>query len=133
LKKFSIFLFVLLLLAGCSQKVYRNTDLEGSIQSMVKDESKSEINLVSLTKFDWDKAFLITPYSTPEGIKKQLGVDFKDPSNIDFRDDIYLLVFLNGDKVVQYAEVKRSQSDFSIGDKEFLTPASDSINIRRDK
>lgn len=41
-------------------------------------------------------AFHFTPYTTQEGINEQLAVDFIDQSNIDSRDDIYLLVFLNG-------------------------------------
>jgi hypothetical protein len=118
------------MLVGCSQ-VKHNTELEKSIQSIIKDKSKSEININSLADFDWDKAFLIMPYSNQESIKDQLGVEFQDPSNMESRDDIFLLVFLNGDDVVQYAELNREQSDFSIGEKEYLTPSDAWISIRR--
>ena len=110
MKKISVFVLLLLLLVGCSQSdVQHNTDLEESIYSIVENENKSLININLLTTFDWDEAFLFTPYSTQEGIEEQLGTDFKDPSNIDTRDDIYLLVFLNKNKVVQYAEIERQR------------------------
>lgn len=128
MKKLTVLILLLLLLAGCNQ---RNVVLEDSINAIVKDESKSEIKIQSLTNIDWDKAFLFTPYSTEESIKEQMGIKFKDKSNIDFRDDIYLLVFLYEDKVVQYVEIKRQGSDFSTGEKNYLTPTDDVISIER--
>lgn len=120
------------LLVGCSQSnVQNNIDVENSIYSMVEDKNKSEIGIKSLTSFDWDKAYLFTPYSTQEAIEEELGTDFKDPSNISTRDDIYLLVFLDGDKVVQYVEMERQGSDFSIGKEGHLTPSNDVISIER--
>ncbi|MBE1554493.1 membrane lipoprotein lipid attachment site-containing protein [Sporosarcina limicola] len=132
MKRITFIIFTLLLLVGCSQSsVQQNTELEESIYSIVEDKNISEININSLTNFDWDKAFLFTPYTSQESIKEQLGVNFKDPSNIDIRDDIYLLVFLNDKKVVHYAEINRQQCSFSIAEKEYLTPSNDSINIDR--
>lgn len=132
MKKITVFILLLFLLVGCSQSnVQHNTDLEDSIYSIVKDKSKSEISIKSLTTFDWDKAFLFTPYSTQEVIEEELGTDFKDPSNISTRDDIYLLVFLNREKVVQYGEIERQGSDFSIGEKGHLTSSEDVISIER--
>jgi uncharacterized protein YxeA len=132
LKKIIVFILLLFLLVGCSQSnVQHNIDLEDSIYSIVEDTNKSEISIKSLTTFEWDKAFLFAPYSTQEGIEEQLGTDFEDPSNINMRDDIYLLVFLNGDKVVQYIEIERQGSDFSIGEKGHLTPSDDVISIER--
>ena len=132
MKKLSVFGLILLLLVGCSQSgVQHNTGLEKAIYSVVGDKDKSEIDLKLLTTFDWDKAFLFTPYSTQEGIEEQLGTDFKSSSNIGARDDIYLLVFLNNNKVVQYAEIERQGGDFSIGEKGYLTPSDDMIHIER--
>lgn len=131
MKKITIIIFSLLLLVGCSQSsVQQNRELEESIHSIVEDKNISEININSLTNFDWDKAFLFAPYTTQKSIDEQLGIDFKDPSKIDIRDDIYLLVFLNDNKVVHYAEINRQQSDFSVGEKEYLTPSNASINIK---
>ncbi|WP_082892554.1 hypothetical protein [Rossellomorea aquimaris] len=132
MKKVSVIVLLFLLLVGCSQSdVQHDTELEEAIYSVVGDQNKSEINIRSLTTFDWEKALLFTPYSTQEGIEEQLGFDFKDPSNIDTRDDIYLLVFLNNDKVVQYIEIARQGTDFSIGEKGYLTPSDNVISIER--
>ncbi|MFZ7945979.1 hypothetical protein [Neobacillus sp. 19] len=132
MKKVIIVILSLYLLVGCSDSnVHQNKKLEESIHTVVENKSKSEINITSLAKFTWDKAFIFPPYTTQESIDEQLDVHFKDPSNIDKRDDIYLLVFLNKGKVVQYAEIKRQKSDFSIGEKKFLTPSSASIKIVR--
>lgn len=74
MKKTSILIFLILLLAGCNQ---RDTNLENSISSIVEDSNKSEINVNTLTDIEWDKAFLFTPYSTTKGIEEQLGIKYK--------------------------------------------------------
>ncbi len=126
-------LLLLLLLTGCSylNKVHHHVELEKSINSIVEDENNTEIIMKTLTDFDWDKGFLFTPYSSQEGIDEKLGVYFKDPSNMDWRDDIYLLVFMKDDKVVQYVEMDRHGADFESGEQEYLTPSNDVILIER--
>nr|WP_246017790.1 hypothetical protein [Mesobacillus subterraneus] len=128
MKHFAIVFLFLLVLAGCSQQ---NSDLEKSIYSIVEYPSNSQVDIGSLTDFEWDKAFLFPPYTSPEEMEEQLGRDFKDPSNIQSRDDIYLLVFVKDDKVVKYAEIDRQQADFSIGNKEYLTPDDSVFEIER--
>ena len=130
MKQVTFYILLILFLAWCSN-VSHNTGLEKSIFSIVEDKNNSEIRINSLTTFDWEKAFIFTPYSTQEGIEEQLGVNFNDPSDIDWRDDIYLLVFLNDDKVVQYIEIDRQGADFTIGEKKHLTPSDDLITIER--
>lgn len=132
MKPITIFIFSLLFLVGCNQSsVQHNTELEESFNSIVEDKNNSEVSIKTLAKFNWDKAILFEPYTTQDEINELLGVDFKDPSNIDMRDDIYLLVFLSDSKVVQYAEINRQQSDFSIEENEYLTPSNDLIIIER--
>lgn len=132
LKKTIFFIPLLFLLIGCGQSnSEHNKDLENSIFSIVEDEDNSKIEIDSLTSFNWDKAFLFTPYSPQEHIEEELGTDFKDPSNISMRDDIYLLVFLEGDKAVQYVEMERQGADFSTEEKGHLTPSNDVIHIKR--
>jgi len=135
IKRVGIVLFSFLLLTGCNDSnIKRNTEFEQDIQSaliMVSDNSDSEIYINALVNFEWDKAFLIKPYTSQEEIKEQVGVKFKDQSNISSRDDIYLLIFLNQDKVIQYVEIDRLKTSFSLGDKEYLTPSNDVIYIER--
>lgn len=98
---------------------------------MVSDNSTSAHYIDSFVDFKWDKAFLVQPYTTQTDLEKQLGVKFTDPSNIGTRDDIYLLIFVNENKVVQYAEIERLKTTFSLGDKEYLEPSNDIIYIER--
>jgi hypothetical protein len=127
----SLFL-VFVLIVGCSHNdIEHNKGLEKSIYSMVKDRTNKEIEVNSIADFKWDKAYLFEPYSTEEHIEKQLGVKYEDPSNISRRDDIYLLVFLNEGKVVQYAEINRQKGNFSTGGKEYLSPSEDGLKIER--
>lgn len=135
IKRMGVLLFALLLLIGCNDNnIKRNKELEEDVKSfiiMVSDDSDSELHLNGIVDFDWDKAFLLTPYTSQEEIEKQVGVKLKDLSKISLRDDIYLLIFLNNDEVVQYAEINRLQTTFSLSDQEYLTPSNDLIYIER--
>lgn len=130
-----IILSLVVVLMGCNDNdIERNTELENALTSMislVSDNSASETNMKDLINFEWDKAFLIKPYTSEAEIEKQIGVNFKDESNIGSRDDIYLLIFLNDDKVVQYAELTRQQCDFSLKEEEYLTPSNDLLYVIR--
>jgi hypothetical protein len=136
LKKVAVFTFILIFLVlvgvvGSKSFDKRNLDLEKTVYSLVEDINNTEIHINSVTNFNWDKAFLFEPYSGQEILTKEIGVNYKDSSNIAMRDDIYLLVFLNESKVVHYAEIKRQGCSFSIGENKYLTPANDLLKISR--
>lgn len=123
---------LLIILTSCSQSVgIHNKVLEKSISSALEKESVKEIDLNTLTDFDWDKAYIFTPYTTQETINKQLGVKFKDPSNIDYRDDIYLIVFLGKNKVVQYIEIPTKYGYLSNENKDGFTPSDAILKIKK--
>jgi len=121
------------LLGSTLDYVPRNKNLEQSIEAAMKnkakDEDRIEVDIVSLTNFDWDQAFLFTPYTPQESIDEQLKIHFKDPSNIDTRDDIYLMIFMKDDKVVQYAEINKEEAYLSMGEEGYLTPTKANIDI----
>ncbi|WP_096271268.1 hypothetical protein [Paucisalibacillus globulus] len=121
-----VFIILLLVIAGCSNANH-NVDLGKSLQSIVEDKSNSEINLSSWTSFDWEKAFLFSPYTSQEEMEKQLGANFNDQSNLAWRDDIYLLVFKDKEKVIQYVEVEHQGVNLTIGENKYLTPSDDLI------
>lgn len=135
IKQIAVILLSLLLITGCNNSdTIRNTEIEKRLHSsiiMVSDNSTSKTYLNTFDDFEWDKAFLVQPYTTQADIEKQIGVKFTDPSNIGSRDDIYLLVFVNEGKAVQYAEIERLHTTFSLEDKEYLEPTNDVIYIER--
>ncbi|MER2029937.1 MAG: hypothetical protein ABS903_12290 [Solibacillus sp.] len=135
IKQIVVILLSLLLITGCNDSdIKRNTEIEERLHYsiiMVSDNSTSKTYLNTFDDFEWDKAFLVQPYTTQEDIEKQIGVKFKDSSNIGSRNDIYLLVFVEEGKAVQYAEIERLHTTFSLGDKEYLEPTNDVIYIER--
>ncbi|MER2112157.1 MAG: hypothetical protein ABS960_05640 [Solibacillus isronensis] len=135
IKQIVVILLSLLLITGCNDSdIKRNTEIEERLLSsiiMVSDNSTSKTYLNTFDDFEWDKAFLVQPYTTQADIEKQIGVKFTDSSNIGSRDDIYLLVFVDEGSAVQYAEIERLHTTFSLGDKEYLEPSNDVIYIER--
>jgi major membrane immunogen (membrane-anchored lipoprotein) len=130
LKKATVLILaIILLLTGCSTE--QNTELEESINSVIEDKNNNEININTLTTFDWNEAHLFAPYTTSEGIEEQLGFKYRDKSNIRWKDDIFLLVFVKDDKAIQYAEIDHQGSNLSIKGQSYLTPLEDVIHIDR--
>lgn len=121
----------LIILNGCSKEDLRNQELEKTIFEIVAEQSKNEIDLLQLTEFEWDHAFLFSPYTDQEHINETLGFSFKDKSQIAIRDDIYLLVFTRENQVVAYAEVDRQQANYTVPGDASLSPEHPLITIER--
>ncbi|MFN7252895.1 MAG: hypothetical protein ACK4M9_19305 [Anaerobacillus sp.] len=130
MKKVTIFFFVLVLLVGCGSK--QDKKLEKTLFEIIGEEENTQIDIAEMTKFSWDKAFLFEPYTNESYMSYQLGVDFKDRSNLDWREDIYLLVFLYEDKVTKFIEIERQRSTFHLDEgRDYLTPEDAIIYINR--
>lgn len=123
----------LLVLAGCSfGGPEENKTLEKTISSEIQHKKTDSIKLSSETSFQWDKAYLFDPYTTQEGMNKQLGFKFKDPGSLHSRDDIQLLLFVKNDKVVQYAQISRKNGELINQKEDGYTPKDDVIKIRKE-
>lgn len=106
MKKDFMLISSILLLSSCSQgKVHHNKELEKAIISIMIDEGTGEIELNELTDFTWDKAYIITLYTTNEAVKERIGG--KDPSNMEIRDDVNAIIFIEDGKTIQYVEIAR--------------------------
>lgn len=116
------------LLVGCQQ--HSHTKLEEAIFAIVEEETFTEFNLSPFTNFPWEKAAIFEPYTTQDKIEETLGVKLIQTGGIEYRDDIFLLVFTNKNKVVQYALLQRNAFAFNSVD-EIMTPGSDLIKIIR--
>ncbi|WNB91011.1 hypothetical protein [Bacillus sp. NEB1478] len=128
MRRLLLLLFSLTLLMSCSVGVRHNQNLEQSILSAQKKDTKVDLN--ELTDFKWDKAFLFPPYTDQATINETLGFTFNDPSEIKNRDDIYLLIFVNEEKVVQYAKVSRKYGEL-IPEEEIITPSKAVLKVAR--
>ncbi|MFG6494841.1 hypothetical protein P8610_05745 [Fictibacillus sp. UD] len=124
-----LIVFSVLLLSSCSFGAMHNKNLEQSIHSVMKDEGN--LNLNKVAEFEWDEAHLFPPYTLQSDINKQLGFTFKDPSSIKSRDDIFLLLFVDNQKVVQYVKVSRKYGELIPKNYQPLTPSSASFEVKR--
>ncbi|WP_019240868.1 MULTISPECIES: hypothetical protein [Bacillus] len=132
MKKVILIVVTLLLLGGCkSTATLHNSAFEEKINEIIKENRSKEIDINNLVDFTWDRAYIFPPYTTQESINKELGISFKDPSDIEVRDDIHLIVFKHDNKVVQYAEILRRYGDLVAKHLDRITPSDSIILIRR--
>lgn len=110
---FSYFIYVSFHEGIIKQKIFeiklKNT-IENNWQNGVK-----EINLKDVTEFEWEKVYIFQPYTQKEFIDEKLGFDFEDneESGIEYYDNITLLIFVEGDKVVFFHDLPNTIADLS--------------------
>lgn len=114
-----------LILSGCSslaqptEQSASPKNLDQDLISMVEKKKgsneKISFKVRSLTNFEWEKMYVFAPYTPTAEINRALGFNWEDASGtgIDRRDDITLLVFANGGKVVDRVLYPRGRGDFS--------------------
>jgi hypothetical protein len=128
-----ILLFIFCLLVGqmLGYKDIRHKELERSLHTALQCDVHN-VNIVSLTDFQWDKAYVFPPYTPVEVMRDELGVQsYKDWSGLGFRDDINLLVFLHGDQIVHYAEMNIKDGNFVQHDSLSFTPSHAILTVQR--
>ncbi|MFP3888166.1 hypothetical protein U8V97_22235 [Priestia filamentosa] len=132
MKKY-IFLFMFCLLVGhmLGYKDIRHKELERSLHTALQGDVHN-VNIASLTDFQWDKAYVFPPYTTVEGMRDELGVQsYRDWSGLGFRDDINLLVFLHGNQIVHYAEMNIKDGHFVQNEELSFTPSHATLTVQR--
>ncbi|MTP79383.1 hypothetical protein GMB70_12050 [Turicibacter sanguinis] len=126
IKIFCIFTTILLL-CGCSTKFNRFDDSE--LKSfLVEDEQYFDFSFVNM--FEWDKVYIIPPYTSRQTISDKIGIQFNLPTTIQSSDTVNLLIFINKNKVVKYDEVPRRIVDFDISDTTLITLENSKVKIR---
>lgn len=82
--------------------------------STVTDSIGKEIVINSITNFNWDSLYVITPYTPKEVISSRFGFNPYDESyaEISSRDDINLLLFVKEKKVILTVEYPIDKGDF---------------------
>ncbi|KZZ83041.1 hypothetical protein [Bacillus sp. SJS] len=117
--------------SGCSQNVKESQSLKKDIRSEM-NLHKSEFRLSHAADFSWEKAYIFGPYTTEDEIEKELGMPFKNESNLEQREDMNIIVFVKGNRVIMYAEIPRSYGDFLVRDLP-ITPKKDQIRFQEIK
>jgi len=84
-----------------------------SFRTVVRGQGQiSQFDLADVTSFDWGVVHVFGPYASKEMFNEAVPW-WIDNRGIDFRDDINLLVFEDGDRVVLTVEVPRGICDFA--------------------
>ncbi|BDH60281.1 hypothetical protein MTP04_04110 [Lysinibacillus sp. PLM2] len=95
-----------------------DTKLSEGIQSLI-EQGEKEIDLTTLTDFEWNVAEEFGPYTTNEAIEESMDIRFKgDNGGIDILDDRILIVFANENNAVRTVVLKRF--DVTIRDNKIL-------------
>ena len=72
------------------------------------------IDLAALTDFSWSRLVIFPPYTPLDRIDRQLGQPWPEAkkTQIQASDTFYLLVFLQGNVVVEHVKFPRTLGDF---------------------
>lgn len=111
----------LLLSCGQADKLQSDKELEDLIKENVLS-GQPILNLDSIAQFAWDSIIILTPYANPEDISQRFKIDLSKigTSNIEHRDDINVLIFVDDGNPVTVVEYPRYPGDFSTNDIEFI-------------
>mgnify|MGYP006865369313 CR=1 FL=1 len=84
-------------------------------------QGEKEIDLTTLTNFEWDAVSAFGPYTTNDQIEESMGIRFKgDNGGINVLEDRFLLVFANGKYAVKTVVLSRKYGEFKVKDEKLL-------------
>ena len=92
-------------------KLEENKSLISKIESVVK--TSSSIDFKTITDFQWDKLYIITPYGQPENTLKENNIKWINiDKSIEVSDGINLIIFTYKGDIVSYVNYPRNLGDF---------------------
>jgi hypothetical protein len=95
----------LVLFAGCTPKIQV---ADRFVESLA---SGGPVSLKSITPFSWDVVYIFPPYTPGQEIQRLTGAEPSSMKDIETRDDICLLVFMQSGRFLQTIEIPRSRAD----------------------
>lgn len=90
--------------------VLQRNALEESLTSEISNMQQEGITccleMRKITNFEWDKLFIFLPFTDPDYIENVLEFEWNNASKVyrRSRDDLYLLIFVKENRVVEYLE-----------------------------
>ncbi|MFD2611477.1 hypothetical protein [Paenibacillus gansuensis] len=106
--------------AGEKQTLQQN--LVKVIESKQSSKEVVAIDFNQITSFSWDKLYIFTPYTSEAVINKQLGFRWSKAGILKYSDSFDLIVFVKGEKVVQYVKLPRTNGQFIVDNKNEFAP-----------
>ena len=104
------------LLTGCAGKTGEGqfaADLGAAFQNLHGDHD--HLTLAHITRFGWDRMIVFSANTPASQIAKTLGIPLPDAirnTRIEERNDINLMIFLQGDTITQVSTIPRNVVDF---------------------
>lgn len=94
-----------------SSKIKEDAKLRDNIIEMVKNSK--EIDISSATNFRWDTLYLFTPYTDTKKVLKKDNVRYYNSKlNMEYKDTMNIIAFVNSKKIVTYIKIDRVSFDF---------------------
>jgi hypothetical protein len=89
--------------------------------------------LADVTDFEWDRFYVVGPYSSNERVDRRLGFDWGKAENSDYgkTDGGSLLVFVRDGEVVHAFDQPSTDGDFTCVGEEPLTPGQAVLRVKR--
>ncbi len=83
--------------------------LTSEIINLQQEKVACCLEMRKITNFEWDKLFVFLPYTVPSYIEDELGFKWDNASKVTrrSRDGLYLLIFVKGNRVVEYIEFQK--------------------------
>lgn len=95
----------------------RRPEISARLALAATRPESATIDLSAATTFAWTDLYIIPPYSTKKGAVGRMGVSWPWRWNqIEYRDGISLLVFVDSGRIAGIVEHPRGQGDFVIHD-----------------
>lgn len=93
----------------------------GKEMNTLLEKGEKQIDLTTLTDFEWVAVEAFGPYTTNEIIADAMGIQFKgDNGGIHILEDRFLLVFANQKHATKTVVLSRKYGDYTIQENKFL-------------
>jgi hypothetical protein len=126
-----VLLLAAVLFAGCGPFF----DGVGGSSNDIADAVKAgkPFRLADVTDFDWDRFYVVAPYSSNERVDRRLGFEWGKAENSDYamQDGGSLLIFVRGGEVVHAFDQPGIEGDFSCVREDPLTPRQAVLRVKR--
>jgi hypothetical protein len=117
-------------------RIRNSSRLKNKVINTIKQSET--INFSEVTDFDWDKLYIIQPYSDVNTLLKKDGINSPNKDYaIKLSDSIYMIAFIDDNKLIQYIDLPmeyitliknmdnpikfgRNDSKFSISEKRIV-------------
>ena len=128
---YSIIILLILIISiwkiyDTNEKITEDNSLKNKIETLAEAKSGNDntviIDFKEITNFNWDKLYILTPYTYPEDYAKEQNIQGMNLINTDIQtnDSENLLVFVLKQKIVSYIHYPRRKGDFYNHEKQKL-------------